>query len=108
MGGKSAGSKGRKGRMLTQHPSSSQLPNGSRIHLPPLLPRNHRSCVGAAPGTIPAGWDVVEGGEGTPQADGAPVPTGQVFCFSRVASAGSRRDVAFPDVRRIRQAGFVP
>lgn len=29
MGGKSTGSKGRKGRTLTQHPSSSQLPNGS-------------------------------------------------------------------------------
>lgn len=51
------------------------------IHLPLLLHRNHRSCVGTAPGTIPAGWDVVEGGRGDPPGRRCPHTHGAGFLF---------------------------
>lgn len=118
MGGKSAGSKGRKGRMPTQDPSSSQLPNASQDPPMPAPPQTSPELCRHDTGDIPwpdtgswppcTAWLGCHGGqEGGPRAHSAPVPIQLVICFSQVASAPARRGIAFPDVGRIEQVGLV-
>lgn len=107
MGGKSTGSKGRKGRMLTQDPSSSQLPSSSRDPPTPAPPQTslelcrHSTGRGLAwgPGRpAPYGQDIVDGGGGNLGQTVCSYPYSRFSVSAKFASARVHRDIAFPDV----------